>query len=96
MPSVTPRQRRFFGAELGRKRAGLATKTGLSESKLSDFASTVKEPKPKPPKQPGLPKSPKMAAPAPRPKPVKSSAGDLGGIGALEMAVKKPSLTGGY
>jgi len=94
MPSVTPRQRRFFGAELGRKRAGLATKTGLSASKLADFASKVKEPKP--PKQPGMPKPPKMAAPAPRPKPVKTSPGGLGGIGALQMPVKKPDLTGGY
>lgn len=37
-PAHTERQRRFFGAELSRKRAGKKTKTGLSEAKLRDFA----------------------------------------------------------
>ena len=41
MPSTTKRQQRFFGAELGRKRAGKKTRTGLSEQKLRDFASQV-------------------------------------------------------
>lgn len=43
MPSTTPRQRRFMGAELARKRAGKKTQTGMSESQLSDFASGVKK-----------------------------------------------------
>ena len=38
MPAKTARQRRFFGAELGRKRAGKKTKTGLPEQKLREFA----------------------------------------------------------
>jgi len=40
MPSVSQSQQHFFGAELARKRAGKATDTGLSESKLKDFAAT--------------------------------------------------------
>ena len=43
MPAKTPRQRRFFGAELGRKRAGKKTVTGLSEKKLREFASKPKK-----------------------------------------------------
>ena len=39
MPSKSEKQRRFMGAELARKRAGKKTKTSMSESKLSDFAS---------------------------------------------------------
>ena len=42
MPSVSERQRKFFGSELGRKRVGQKTRTGLSEKKLSEFASQVK------------------------------------------------------
>ena len=42
MPAVSEKQRRFFGAELGRKRAGKKTRTGLSEAKLSEFASQLK------------------------------------------------------
>lgn len=38
MPSVSPKQRRFMGADLARKRAGKKTQTGMSESQLSDFA----------------------------------------------------------
>lgn len=38
MPAESERQRRFMGAELARKRAGKKTKTGMSESQLSDFA----------------------------------------------------------
>lgn len=41
MPSVTERQRKFFGAELSRKREGKKTKTGLSEETLSEFASSI-------------------------------------------------------
>ena len=40
MPAVSERQRRFFGAELSRKRKGKKTRTGLSEKKLKDFAKT--------------------------------------------------------
>lgn len=39
MPAKTEKQRRFMGAELARKRGGKKTKTGLSEAKLSEFAS---------------------------------------------------------
>ncbi|KKL17636.1 hypothetical protein LCGC14_2483570 [marine sediment metagenome] len=38
MPAKTEKQRKFFGAELGRKRAGKKTRTGLSEKKLGEFA----------------------------------------------------------
>lgn len=39
MPAKTERQRRFFGAELARKRAGKKTRTGLSEKELRKMAS---------------------------------------------------------
>jgi hypothetical protein len=42
MPAVSDRQRRFMGAELGRKRKGKRTKTGMSESQLADFARSKK------------------------------------------------------
>jgi hypothetical protein len=35
-------QRRFMGAELGRKRAGKKTQTGMSDKQLSEFASKPK------------------------------------------------------
>ena len=38
MPAKTEKQRRFFGAELGRARAGKKTKTHLPEAKLEEFA----------------------------------------------------------
>jgi len=38
MPSYTDKQRRFMGAELGRKREGKSTETGMSEEQLRDFA----------------------------------------------------------
>ena len=38
MPSKSEKQRRFMGAELGRKRAGKKTETGMSEAQLGDFA----------------------------------------------------------
>lgn len=44
MPAKTPKQRRFMGAELARKRAGQKTETGMTETQLSDFAK-------KPPKK---------------------------------------------
>ena len=40
MPSKSRKQQRFMGAELGRKRAGKKTKTGMSEKQLEEFAST--------------------------------------------------------
>lgn len=39
MPSRSEKQRRFMGAELGRKRKGKPTRTGMSEEQLEDFAS---------------------------------------------------------
>lgn len=38
MPATSEAQRRFFGAELGRKRRGQRTETGMSEDQLRDFA----------------------------------------------------------
>ena len=38
MPGKTAKQRRFMGAELGRKRAGKKTRTGMSEAKLQQYA----------------------------------------------------------
>jgi hypothetical protein len=43
MPAVSERQRAFMGAELGRKRAGKKTKTGMSEDQLRDFARSKKK-----------------------------------------------------
>lgn len=42
MPPKSKAQRRFMGAELGRKRAGKKTQTGMSEAQLVDFASSPK------------------------------------------------------
>ncbi len=42
MPAKTEKQRRFFGAELGRKRAGKKTRTKLPEHKLREFAKKRK------------------------------------------------------
>lgn len=38
MPSTSEKQRRFFGMQLGRKRAGEATDVDMSEPQLRDFA----------------------------------------------------------
>jgi hypothetical protein len=38
MPAKTEKQRKFFGADLARKRAGKKTRTGLSEQKLREHA----------------------------------------------------------
>lgn len=43
MPAPTEKSRRFFGAELARKRAGKATRTKLSEAKLSEMARKRKK-----------------------------------------------------
>lgn len=42
MPAVSEKQRRFMGAELGRKKKGKKTKTGMSTSQLEDFAKKPK------------------------------------------------------
>lgn len=42
MPATSEKLRRFMGAELGRKRAGEKTQTGMSEQQLSDFAGGIK------------------------------------------------------
>lgn len=47
MPSHSEKQRRFFGAELARKRAGKKTKTKMSKDALREFAMAVKTPHPK-------------------------------------------------
>ena len=38
MPAKSEKQRRFMGAELGRKREGRKTRTGMSKKQLRDFA----------------------------------------------------------
>ena len=43
MPAKTEKQRRFFGAELSRKRAGKKTQTGLPEHKLREFTKKRKK-----------------------------------------------------
>jgi hypothetical protein len=45
MPATSEKQRRFFGAELARKRAGKATETKMTESQLEDFAKSTLKPK---------------------------------------------------
>jgi len=42
MPAKSEKQRKFMGAELGRKRAGKKTKTGMSEKQLKDYAKKKK------------------------------------------------------
>jgi hypothetical protein len=42
MPAKSEKQRKFMGMELGKKRAGKGTKTGMSEAQLSDFAKKPK------------------------------------------------------
>lgn len=41
MPSTSEKQRRFMGMELAKKRAGLPTKTYMSEQQLGEFAGSV-------------------------------------------------------
>lgn len=38
MPASSDKQRRFMGADLGRAKAGMPTKTGMGMDKLRDFA----------------------------------------------------------
>ena len=42
MPSSSEKQRRLFGADLARARAGKKTRTGMSKKQLEDFAKKVK------------------------------------------------------
>lgn len=49
MPAKSKRQQKFMGDELGRKRSGKPTMTGMSGAQLSDFA---KKPKGKAAKKP--------------------------------------------
>jgi len=42
MPAVSDKQRRFMGMELGKKRKGEKTQTGMSTSQLRDFAKKPK------------------------------------------------------
>ena len=48
MPAVSPKQRRFAGAELGRRRRGEKTDTGMSTKQLREFASKAVSMKAKP------------------------------------------------
>jgi len=97
MPSVSDRQRRFMGAELGRARAGKPTQTGMSQAKLKDFAKgPVKKANPGPPKHrpklraaPGLPRLEPNAPVAPN-KPAR-----FPGFNP-ELAVKRPNPLGRY
>jgi len=43
MPSESKAQQELMGADLARKRAGLPTRTGMTESQLHDFASTKRK-----------------------------------------------------
>ena len=42
-PPKSRKQQRFFRSELGRKRAGKKTETGLSERKIKEFTGKVKK-----------------------------------------------------
>lgn len=44
-PAKTERQRKFFGAELARKRAGRKTRTEMTEKQLEEFARKKKRKK---------------------------------------------------
>ena len=37
MPSVSEKQRRFFGAEYSRAKKGEKTKTGMSKARIKEF-----------------------------------------------------------
>jgi len=39
MPAKSEKQRKFMGAELARAKAGKKTKTGMSATKLREFAT---------------------------------------------------------
>ena len=43
MPAKSEKQRKFMGAELGRKREGKKTRTDMSEKQLEDFARKRKK-----------------------------------------------------
>ncbi len=43
MPAKSEKARRFFGADLGRKREGKKTKTDMTEKELREFATKHKK-----------------------------------------------------
>ncbi len=43
MPAKSKKQQQFMGAELGRKRKGKRTRTGMSERQLHEYASTPRK-----------------------------------------------------
>lgn len=43
MPAKSKAQQRFFGAELGRKRTGKKTRTGMSAAQLKEYAATPRK-----------------------------------------------------
>ena len=47
MPAKSKAQQQMMGAELARKRAGKKTRTGMSESRLEEFASAKRKGLPK-------------------------------------------------
>ena len=92
MPATSDRQRRFFGAELGRLRAGKSTVTGLGEGKLKDFAT--KPNKPNPGLKPTI-KPPGGAMGFKRRKPKKFGLPNTG-VGSFSPVVKPPGIGGRY
>jgi hypothetical protein len=45
MPAVSKKQKKFMGAELGRKKAGRKTRTGMSKGQLEDYVGGPVSPK---------------------------------------------------
>lgn len=43
MPAKSEKQRKLMGAELGRKRAGKKTKTGMTEGQLREYTLKPKK-----------------------------------------------------
>jgi len=94
MPAKSPAQQRFFGAELGRLRAGKPTVTGLGEGKLKDFATKVKPNTPNPAMKPAI-KPPGGAMGFKRRKPKKLGLPNTG-VGGFSPVVKPPGMGGRY
>jgi len=97
MPATSERQRKFFGAELGRLRAGKSTVTGLGEGKLKDFATKVKPtPANKPnPTMTSTVKPPGGSMGFKRRKPKKFGLPNTG-VGSFSPVVKPPGIGGRY
>ena len=94
MPATSERQRKFFGAELGRLRAGKSTVTGLGEGKLKDFATKVKPNAPNPAMKPAI-KPPGGSMGFKRRKPKKFGLPNTG-VGSFSPVVKTPGMGGRY